>query len=551
MKRVPIGVEDFKRVVDDDYYYVDKSMFIKEVMQEVVVLYTRPRRFGKTLNMSMLNYFYNIKEKENAYLFDELAISKDEEVMQHQNKYPVIFLSLKDMKRDTFERQIEKFQSIVSKIIEQHTELLSSNQLDEYDKNMLLAYRKRESSRNDIEDALLNISQCLEKHYKEKVVILIDEYDVPLQHAYLQGYYDEMVGFLRNVFSAALKTNSSLQQGILTGCLRIAKESIFTGMNNFKVNSIFSNVSSDKFGFTPSDVDQMLDYYELTSYKEEIQRWYDGYLFGKQELYNPWSTNMYVDGRLKEETDVGISYWANTSGNDIVMRYIQQGDRQMKKEFDTLVNRGSIVKKIMPELTYREMDNIDNIYSFLLFTGYLKIGKEIDRSEDMYELKIPNEEVRKVYMNQFEVAFKEYTNARKDMLMQYLHGGKAIEVNNILNDILERSISYYDNKESFYHGFLVGMLQGVKGYSILSNKESGEGRFDIVLKPESIRKKVIIIECKHSKGSGYLREDSKKAIQQIQGKQYAETFIEEGYEKCIGFGIAFYKKQCFVTTHNI
>ena len=199
MKRVPVGVEDFKRVDDDDYYYVDKSMFIKEVMQEVVVLYTRPRRFGKTLNMSMLNYFYNIKEKENVYLFKGLEISKDEEVMQHQNKYPVIFLSLKDMKRDTFERQIEKFQSMVSKIIEQHTELLSSNQLDEYDKNMLLAYRKRESSRNDIEDALLNISQCLEKHYKEKVVILIDEYDVPLQHAYLQGYYDEMVGFLRNV----------------------------------------------------------------------------------------------------------------------------------------------------------------------------------------------------------------------------------------------------------------------------------------------------------------------------------------------------------------
>ena len=543
MKKVPIGKDDFKKIIDGNYYYVDKSELIKDILGKEVILYTRPRRFGKTLNMSMLNYFYNIKEKENAYLFNELAISKDEEVMQHRNKYPVIFLSLKDMKKDTMERQIEKFQSMVSKIIEQHTELLSSNQLDEYDKNMLLAYRKRESSRNDIEDALLNISQCLEKHYKEKVVVLIDEYDVPLQHAYLQGYYDEMVGFLRNVFSSALKTNTSLQQGILTGCLRIAKESIFTGMNNFKVNSIFSNASSDKFGFTPSEVNQMLDYYELTSYKEEIQRWYDGYLFGKQELYNPWSTNMYVDGRLEEETNTGISFWANTSGNDIVMKYIQQGDRQMKKEFDTLMNKGSIVKKIMPELTYREMDNIDNIYSFLLFTGYLKIGKEIDRSEDMYELKIPNEEVRKVYMNQFEVAFKEYTNARKDMLMQYLHEGKEIEVNNILNDILERSISYYDNKESFYHGFLVGLFQG---YEVESNKESGDGRFDIIIYPPTIREAVIIIECKHSSSLATLIHDSEEGVQQIKEKRYKEGIQAKGYLTSIGYGISFYKKQCYV-----
>ena len=543
MKRVPVGVEDFKRVVDEDYYYVDKSMFIKEVMQEVVVLYTRPRRFGKTLNMSMLNYFYNIKEKENAYLFNELAISKDEEVMQHQNKYPVIFLSLKDMKRDTFERQIEKFQSMVSKIIEQHTELLSSNQLDEYDKNMLLAYRKRESSRNDIEDALLNISQCLEKHYKEKVVILIDEYDVPLQHAYLQGYYDEMVGFLRNVFSAALKTNFVLRQGILTGCLRIAKESIFTGMNNFSVYGITEEISASYFGFTPNEVQEILSYYDLLAYENEVKNWYNGYLFGKQEMYNPWSIIHYVKKAIQTSDQTPVSFWANTSGNDIVMRYIQQGDRQMKEEFDTLVNRGSIVKKIMPELTYREMDNIDNIYSFLLFTGYLKIGKEIDRSEDMYELKIPNEEVRKVYMNQFEVAFKEYTNARKDMLMQYLHGGKAIEVNNILNDILERSISYYDNKESFYHGLLLGLLSE---YEVISNEEAGTGRLDIAIRPRNIRDNVVIIECKHAKDEDDLMDASEEAIQQIEEKGYMKKKAYQMYGGVIGYGISFYKKQCYV-----
>ena len=238
-----------------------------------------------------------------------------------------------------------------------------------------------------------------------------------------------------------------------------------------------------------------------------------------------------------------VSFWANTSGNDIVMRYIQQGNRQMKEEFDMLVNKGSIVKKIMSELTYREMDNIDNIYSFLLFTGYLKIGKEIDRSEDMYELKIPNEEVRKVYMNQFEVAFKEYTNARKDMLMQYLHEGKEKEVNNILNDILERSISYYDNKESFYHGFLVGLFQG---YEVESNKESGDGRFDIIIYPPTIREAVIIIECKHSKDIKTLKRDSQEAAKQIKEKKYGQELQDEGYDHCIGYGISFYKKQCYV-----
>ena len=543
MKRVPIGKDDFKKIIDGNYYYVDKSELIKDIFGEEVILYTRPRRFGKTLNMSMLNYFYNVKEKENAYLFNDLAISKDEEVMQHQNKYPVIILSLKDMKRDTFERQIEKFQSMVSKIIEQHTELLSSNQLDEYDKNMLLAYRKRESSRNDIEDALLNISQCLEKHYKEKVVILIDEYDVPLQHAYLQGYYDEMVGFLRNVFSAALKTNTSLQQGILTGCLRIAKESIFTGMNNFSVYGITEEISASYFGFTPRDVHEVLSYYDLLAYENEVKNWYNGYLFGKQEMYNPWSIIHYVKKAIQTSDQTPVSFWANTSGNDIVMRYIQQGDCQMKKEFDTIVNRGSIVKKIMPELTYREMDNIDNIYSFLLFTGYLKIGKEIDRSEDMYELEIPNEEVRKVYMNQFEVAFKEYTNARKDMLMQYLLEGKEKEVNNVLNDILERSISYYDNKESFYHGLLLGLLSE---YEVISNEEAGTGRLDIAIRPRNIRDNVVIIECKHAKDEDDLMDASEEAIQQIKEKGYMKKKAYQMYGGVIGYGISFYKKRCYV-----
>ena len=544
MKQLPIGKDDFKKVIDGNFYYVDKTMLIKDLIGKEVVLYTRPRRFGKSLNMSMLNYFYNMRHKENAYLFDGLAISKDEEVMQHQNKYPVISITLKEMRFSTFQAQKKFFQDIIIQILVQYEELLTSNKLSVIEKKKLNKYIEEEADEVALSQSLYLLSQCLEKHYGEKVVILIDEYDVPLNYAYLHGYYDAMVELMRNVLGAILKTNTSLKQGILTGCLRIAKESIFTGLNNFLVNSITDYEQEPRFGFTPSDVKTMLDDYGFSSHMEEVKKWYDGYMFGEHEVYNPWSTTMYIEKQLQKETIKGESFWANTSGNDIVMRYIQQGDRQMKEEFDTLVNKGSIVKKIMPELTYREMDNIDNIYSFLLFTGYLKIGKEIDRSEDMYELKIPNEEVRKVYMNQFEVAFKEYTNARKDMLMQYLHEGKEKEVNNILNDILERSISYYDNKESFYHGFLVGLFQG---YEVESNKESGDGRFDIIIYPPTIREAVIIIECKHSKELKTLIKDSENAAKQIKEKKYGEGLADEGYRNYIGYGISFHKKQCYVT----
>ena len=542
VKRVPISIEDFKELIDIDYYYVDKSMFIKDVMQEKVVLYTRPRRFGKTLNMSMLNYFYNVKHKENAYLFDGLEISKDEEVMQHQNKYPVISITLKEMRFSTFQAQKKYFQDLIIQILVQYEELLTSSKISVIEQKKLNKYIEEEADEVQLSQSLYLISQCLEKHYGEKVVILIDEYDVPLQHAYLHGYYDEMVELIRNIFSAALKTNFALQQGILTGCLRIAKESIFTGMNNFKVNSIFSNVSSDKFGFTPNDVEDMLNYYELTSYKEEIQRWYDGYLFGKQELYNPWSTNMYVDGILKQETDIGISYWANTSGNDIVMRYIQQGDHQMKEEFDTLVNKGSIVKKIKPELTYREMEDINNIYSFLLFTGYLKIGKEIDKKT--YELMIPNEEVREVYANQFEQYFEEYKKEHKHEFMNALESEDTNTINEILNDILFRSASYYDNKESFYHGFILELLSD---YEVLSNEEAGSGRLDIVIRPRKMTKKVIIIECKHARSEDDLINESKQAVEQIKEKRYMDKLAYRMYGGVIAYGIAFYKKLCYVS----
>ena len=307
MKQIPIGIEGFKEIVEQ-YYFIDKRGLIKDIQGKKVVLYTRPRRFEKTLNMSMLKYFYCVKE--NAYLFEGLQISKDKDLMQHQNKYPVIHMSLKDMKKDTFDRQVNKFKSIISNIVADYLELLDSRYLDDREKEYMRLYRNKQTDIDDIEDSLLNLSICLEKHYGEKVVILIDEYDVPLQHAYLHGYYEEMVEFIRNVFSAVLKTNTSLQLGVLTGCLRIVKESIFTGLNNFSVYGITEEISAQYFGFTPQEVKQALKDYDLLAYEEEVKNWYDGYKFGNQEIYNPWSIINYLEQASRTSNQQPVSFWA-------------------------------------------------------------------------------------------------------------------------------------------------------------------------------------------------------------------------------------------------
>lgn len=344
MKRVPIGIENFKEIIDDNCYYVDKTGLINDVLNEKVILYTRPRRFGKTLNMSMLYYFFSIKQKDNAYLFKDLKIVKNNEAKKHQNKYPVIFITLKDMKRNNFNDQTEKFAALISDIVDNNIELLESPCLNERQKNLLQQYLNTTSSLSNLQDALLNISICLQKHYHEKVVILIDEYDVPLQEAYINNYYDEMVDFLKNVFSAALKTNDVLQKGVLTGCLRIAKESIFTGLNNFSVCSVLDEISDNRFGFTNEEITDILSYYHIEQYQKEFKRWYDGYLFGKTEIYNPWSTLLYVNKLIKTTSITGKSFWANTSGNEIIYRYITNNNLKLKEEFDILIN-GGIIKK--------------------------------------------------------------------------------------------------------------------------------------------------------------------------------------------------------------
>lgn len=541
MKLLPTGIENFKTMIDKSAYYVDKTNFIEDVLNEQVVSYTRPRRFGKTLNMSMLYYFFSIKEKGNSYLFDGLNISKNKEALKAQNKYPTIFISLKEMKSLTFDAQISSFSNVIYELLEKNLEILSSDQLSDTTKDILNKLHNRSSSAEDLKISLRVITNALYTYYQQKVIVLIDEYDVPLQAAYQNNYYEEMVEFLRSVFSSALKTNDALEKGVMTGCLRISKESIFTGLNNFTAYSVLNNISSESFGFTELEVKQLLKDYNLSEKMDEVKEWYDGYQFGNKEIYNPWSTLMYVKNITQDVSFKPISFWANTSGNDIVVKYIQNGDKKLRKEFDLLMNGQSLIKYIKPELTYREMDNINNIYSFLLLTGYLKVIK--DRGENQYELVIPNKEVYEIYKQSFMSYFEDYTTSRKGELYQELVDGDAKKVNLLLNDILLRSISYFDNQESFYHGFLVGLLND---YEVVSNRESGNGRFDVCVLPENILGTVVLIECKHSISEDDLIDDAKEGARQIVEQKYLEEHKFKKYENAVGYGISFYKKQCYV-----
>ena len=541
MKLIPTGIENFKELIDKDYYYVDKTNLIVNIINEKVVLYTRPRRFGKTLNMSMLYYFFSIKEKKNSYLFNHLNISKNIDTLKHQNKYPTIFISLKDMKVPSMENQLLNFSSIIARLLDQFEDILDYDIFNDREKTLLNKYHMGIASKNELAESLLNISICLEKYYHQKVIILIDEYDVPLQSAYQNNYYDEMVDFLRSVFSSALKTNDALEKGIMTGCLRISKESIFTGLNNFTSYSILNNIGNEYFGFNENEVKQLLEDYQLSSYMNEVKEWYDGYLFGNTEIYNPWSTLMYVKNKIQDQSFKPVSFWANTSGNDLVVNYIQNGSDELHEEFEQLIQGQSLEKYIKPELTYREMDNINNIYSFLLLTGYLRVIEDL--GENKYKLVIPNKEVYEIYKQSFMSYFEDYTFVRKEDLYQCLVREDVDQANEILGDILSRSISYFDNQESFYHGFLVGLFSGKK---IKSNREAMHGRFDLCILPKQIFQTALILECKHSKSVKELVSDAKEGAKQIIDNKYEDEIINDGYLHVKGYGISFYKKYCYI-----
>ena len=545
MKKIPIGIENFKEMIDDQYYYIDKTELINDVMNEKLVFYTRPRRFGKTLNMSMLYYFFSHKEKDNAYLFDGLNVSKDKETMLHQNQYPVIFMTLKDMKNRNAELQKQQFLSLIQTVLEKNIELLHSEKVNFITKKRLESLVNNQVTDIDLQNALYYICVALKQHYQKNVILLIDEYDVPLQSAYTNGYYDEMVDFLRNVFSSALKTNDALEKGVLTGCLRISKESIFTGLNNFNVYSIMDEQSSTRFGFTQQEVNELLNEYNFLEQKDEVKEWYDGYRFGSTEIYNPWSVLKYVLKAIQSKPEPE-SFWANTSSNELVFNYIKQSDQVLHDEFEILMQGKSIIKDIKPELTYRDMDNINNVYSFLLLTGYLKIKRQVNKYT--YELIIPNKEVYEIYHQSFMDYFTEYKASKKNKFVEALKQEDIVQASTILVSLMKKSLSFYDNYESFYHGFLLGLLDN---YQVESNREFGDGRLDIVIYPEIFQDKAIVIECKHSKNADHLLKDSQEAIKQIHDNHYLEGVLEKGYQDVVGYGISFFKKQCYITKINI
>ena len=548
---LPVGVENFEDLIQTGYYFVDKTLFIRELidMKGKVNLFTRPRRFGKTLNMSMLRYFFEMGKADNAELFQGLKImDAGEEYLAHMGKYPVISISLKSMKQLTYDDAFYCLQEELAREFKRHDELLP-RLLYEEDREKYLRFIGRKAETKEYLDSLKFLSECLFQCYGRKAIILIDEYDVPLENAYFSGFYDKMVSVIRALFESALKTNDNLEFAVITGCLRISKESIFTGLNNLKIMSITSRTYAEHFGFTPEEVEQILRDYGLEDNLKIVKQWYDGYRFGESEVYNPWSVINYVDSCYHDKKAFAKPYWSNTSSNSIVKNLIEQADISVKQEIERLIEGGTIEKPIHEDITYDDMNSTqDNLWNFLFFTGYLKKISERQEGETIYmEMAIPNSEVRYVYKNAVLRWFEERTEKKELMpLYESLLNGKADELAEILSENLMETISFYDYQESYYHGFLAGMLKNIGNYIVQSNRESGNGRPDILVRYPSVRGKAVIIEIKVSKTYQGLEEKCDEALNQIEEQKYEEALRQEGYRDILKYGVAFYRKECMV-----
>lgn len=568
--KLPVGIDDFRKLRESHFYYVDKTRLIEQLLLNwsEVTLFTRPRRFGKTLNMSMLKSFFDIGT--DKALFDGLYISGNKELCdEYMGKYPVIFLSLKGVEGLTYEEAFEAFVRIMGKEVNRVSFLADSDKLTQIEreqykgltiiKNGRLAFDKEK-----LISSLQLLSQLLYKHYGKKVVILIDEYDVPLDKAFQNGYYNEMVSLIRGLFGQALKTNEFLQFAVLTGCLRISKESIFTGLNNFKVMSITDSRFDEQFGFTDSEVKKLLSDYGMDSHFDEVKEWYDGYHFGRADVYCPWDVINHAD-HLRDDSDAKPqTYWINSSGNSLVRRLINRADSSTKDEIERLIAGEAIEKVIRLDLTYDEIENsIDNIWSVLFTTGYLtKIGevKLPDSESYAYMLVIPNKEVREVFVLQIQEWFKAVVandnDAMKLLSKAILDKDEEILARQ-LNIVMGRMISILDTKapddmkENFYHGLLLGLLRGSNpDWLIKSNRESGDGFSDILIKPEN-PDLGIVIEVKYAKEFKGLDAACDAAMAQIKQKRYDETLRDEGRCDILAYGIAFCRKRCRVVGEKL
>ncbi len=558
IKPIPIGVEFYKQMISEEYYYIDKTLLIRDllVQKNTVTLFTRPRRFGKTLAQSMLKTFF---EKEilpdgtvadnSVYFQGKKIMEAGEEYTKHIGQYPVIFLSLKSAKQPTYEMAYKILQQNIAKEFIRHSYILNSKALLPVQKICFNSFIEQKAEPSDYATSIQFLSECLEKYHKQKVIILVDEYDVPLENAYFNGFYDEMVSFMRSFFESALKTNESLKFAIVTGCLRISRESIFTGLNNLKIVSVLDESYAEYFGFTQNEADSFLEYYGITQRRDELKNWYDGYLFGNTEVYNPWSVINYIYDIVHKNTEFPKPYWSNTSSNSIVHELIENADDNTKKELEGLVAGGTIEKPVHEDITYADIyKSQDNLWNFLFFTGYLKtVGKKFIGRQIYLLMTIPNEEIMYIYENNIQEWFNNRIKTSDfSGLYNSIISGDTKAFEDYLREQLHGSISFMDSAENFYHGFLLGLLGGLQGYEKLSNRESGEGRYDIVLKPYDERQPAIILELKRVQRFTEMEGMCQEALQQIEDKHYDVGLLDEGYMVIKKYGICFCKKSCMV-----
>ena len=555
--KLPVGIDDFKKIREAGFYYVDKTKLIEQLLQSwgEVTLFTRPRRFGKTLNMSMLKSFFEIGAEKS--LFQGLYISEKEKLCaEYMGKYPVIFLSLKGVEGLHFADAQKMLMTIINNEVRRHYYLKTSDKLTVEDRKQFEKMLLNEDV--NLVDSLRLLSQLLYLHYDQKVVILIDEYDVPLDKAFKNGYYQEMVSLIRGLFGQALKTNEFLQFAVLTGCLRVSKESIFTGLNNFEINSIGDIEHEEGFGFTDAEVMQMLKYYHCTNRYSDIKEWYDGYHFGNADIYCPWDVINFVKKLLTDSNAKPSAFWINSSGNDLVKLFVDKADQSTKDEIERLVAGESVTKRIRLDLTYDEIENsIDNVWSVLFTTGYLtNIGNP---ESGVYELVIPNREVHEVFVLQIQEWFQRSVAKEESMpeFSKAILEADAEGLQKQLNVIMSRMISVLDTKareeqkENFYHGLLLGLLRGSNpDWLIKSNRESGDGYSDILIEPEN-PDAGIIIEVKHAASIGGLDKACENAMAQIKNRRYDEALRENGRCEILAYGIAFHKKRCRVVCERL
>ena len=558
-RKLPVGIENFEEIRTEGFYYVDKTGLIRDLLNNwgKVNLFTRPRRFGKTLNMSMLKSFFEIGADRT--LFDGLAISRETALCEaHMGRFPVVFVSLKGVDGLTFDEAYGMLRRILRSEFSRLGFLKQSERIAEDDKRPFERFLKEQDTMDDVQESLKMLSSLLYQHYGQKTILLIDEYDVPLDKAFQHGYYKEMVALIRGLFGQALKTNDYLQFAVLTGCLRVSKESIFTGLNNFKVLSITDSRFDEHFGFTDAEVKTLLDDYNLTAHYGETKEWYDGYRFGGVDVYCPWDVINHVDRLCGEPNAEPQAYWINTSGNDLVKRFVDKADKTTQGEIERLIAGEAIEKAVRLELTYNEIDNsIDNLWSVLFTTGYLTQAGKVERS--VYKLIIPNREVREVFILQIQEWFKEtVVHDEKPMqaFCQAFLDGNAEELQKRLTVILGKMISILDTKakddqkENFYHGLLLGLLRSEPNWLILSNAESGDGFSDILIEPED-PDTGIVIEVKYSPTLAGMESVCEAAMNQIKEKRYDERLRNEGRENVTAFGIAFCKKRCRVVFEKL